>query len=116
MIPFRDAMYHFFHWNAATLPYWKHALVMAVPTTAALLCGLFIPTLNTVLGLLGSFCGGIIGLIMPALFFMYSGNFTIREVGLLTYTCTYLLLIGGVVAAIFGTVTTIYSTAMNSFK
>lgn len=116
MIPFRDALYHFLRWNPETTPYWKHCMVMAIPATAALLCGLFIPTINTVLGLLGSFCGGIIGMIMPALFYMYCGNFTIAEVGWLNYVATYLLLVGGVVAVVFGTTTTIYSTTQSSFS
>ncbi|KPI90303.1 putative amino acid transporter aATP11 [Leptomonas seymouri] len=115
MIPFRDALYHFLRWNPEEVPYWKHCLVMTVPTTAALLCGLFIPTINTVLGLLGSFCGGIIGMIIPALFYMYAGNFTLREIGWLNYIATYLLLVGGVVSVVFGTVTTIYSTVGRSF-
>lgn len=115
MIPFRDALYDMFGWNPVLVPYWKHALVMAVPTTLALICGLFIPKINSVLGLLGSFCGGIIGMVMPALFFMYAGNFTLREVGWVHYIATYLLLFGGVVAVVFGTVTTIYSTAMGNF-
>lgn len=115
MIPFRDAIYHFLRWTPEKVPYWKHCLVMAIPATVALLCGLFIPTINTVLGLLGSFCGGIIGMMMPALFYMYSGNFTLREIGWLNYGATYLLLIGGVVSVVFGTVTTIYSTVGSSF-
>ncbi|CAM42495.1 putative amino acid transporter aATP11 [Leishmania braziliensis MHOM/BR/75/M2904] len=115
MIPFRDALYHFCRWTPEEVPYWKHCLIMAIPATAALLCGLFIPTINSVLGLLGSFCGGIIGMIMPALFYMYAGHFTLREVGLLNYVATYLLLVGGVVSVVFGTVTTIYSTTRSSF-
>ncbi|CBZ29115.1 putative amino acid transporter aATP11 [Leishmania mexicana MHOM/GT/2001/U1103] len=115
MIPFRDALYHFLRWTPEEVPYWKHCLVMAIPATAALLCGLFIPTVNTVLGLLGSFCGGIIGMIMPALFYMYSGDFNLRKVGLLNYVATHLLLVGGVVSVVFGTVTTIYSTSQRSF-
>lgn len=116
MIPMRDAIYHCLSWNVETVPYWKHALVMAVPTTAALLCGLFIPTLNTVLGLLGSFCGGMIGFVLPALMFMYCGNFTVGRAGWITYISTYLLLFGGIVAVVFGTSVTIYGTVMNKFK
>ncbi|TPP47647.1 Transmembrane amino acid transporter family protein [Leishmania donovani] len=115
MLPCRNFAYHCLNWDLETVPYWKHCLVMAVPATAALLCGLFIPTVNTVLGLLGSFCGGIIGMIMPALFYMYTGDFNLREVGLLNYVATHLLLVGGVVSVVFGTVTTIYSTSQRSF-
>lgn len=115
MIPMRDAIYHCLQWEAATTPYWKHALVMSVPTTAALLLGLFVPTLNTVLGLLGSFCGGIIGFVFPALMFMYCGQFSLRTTGWKMYFSTYLLLVGGVVAVVFGTSATIYSTVLSKF-
>lgn len=115
MIPMRDAIYHCLKWNVETVPYWKHALVMAVPTTSALLGGLFIPRLNSVLGLLGSFCGGMIGFVMPALLFMYCGNFSMGKTGLPLYLATYTLLIGGVVSVVFGTAVTIYSTVINSF-
>lgn len=116
MIPMRDAIYHFLNWNVETVPYWKHAIAMATPTTAALLCGLFVPTINTVLGLLGSLCGGIIGFVMPPLMFMYCGEFSLRNSGWLLYFGTYLLLCGGVISVAFGSTTTIYSTVMNNFE
>lgn len=115
MIPMRDAIYHCLQWEAITTPYWKHALVMAVPTTVALIFGLYVPTLNTVLGLLGSFCGAIIGFIFPALMFMYCGQFNLRRIGWKLYLGTYLLLFGGVVAMVFGTSVTIYSTVLSKF-
>ncbi|KEG10439.1 putative amino acid transporter [Trypanosoma grayi] len=114
-IPLRDAMYHCLRWDIDTVPYWKHGIAMLIPAFLALLCGLFIPKVNTVLGLLGAFCGGTIGLIFPPLFYMYSGNFSKREVGSLNYSCTYLLLIFGVVAVVFGTGSTIYGTVRTSF-
>lgn len=116
MIPMRDAIYHCLKWEAMTIPYWKHALVMAFPTTIALIFGLYVPTLNTVLGLLGSFCGAIIGFIFPALMFMYCGDFTLHKVGWKLYLGTYLLLMGGVVAMVFGTSVTIYSTVLSKFS
>ncbi|CBZ36583.1 amino acid permease [Leishmania donovani] len=41
---------------------------------------------------------------------MYSGNFTVAQVGWFTYLNTYLLLICGVVGIVFGTGGTIYVT------
>ncbi|CAD2214008.1 amino acid transporter aATP11 [Angomonas deanei] len=111
----RDAGYHLLRLHVDTVPYWQHCLLMLVPATLALICGLFIPTLNTVLGLLGSLCGGTIGMIIPPLLIMYCGNFSLRKVGIVNYAATYLLLIGGVVAVVFGTSTTIYSTVGQSF-
>lgn len=115
MIPFRDAVYHLIHWNADTVPYWRHAMVMTAICTVALICGLFIPAINTVFGLMGSLAGAFIGMVAPSLFHMYCGRFTLREAGPLQYFGTYLLLIGGVVAIVFGTCTTIYSTVGRSF-
>ncbi|EPY21901.1 amino acid transporter aATP11 [Strigomonas culicis] len=113
--PLRDALYYLLGLRVATLPYWLHSILVMIPCTLALICGLFIPTLNTVLGLLGSLCGGTIGMIMPSLFIMYCGHYTIREVGVVNYVSTLLLLVGGVVAVVFGTTTTIYSTVGQSF-
>ncbi|AYU81385.1 amino acid permease [Leishmania donovani] len=92
------------------IPFWQHLLVVLVLAVASLLCGLFIPNINTVFGFAGSISGGFIAFIFPALFVMYSGNFTVAQVGWFTYLNTYLLLICGVVGIVFGTGGTIYVT------
>ncbi|CCW65203.1 unnamed protein product [Phytomonas sp. EM1] len=115
MIPFRNAIYHFLRLDPMVVSYPKHILIVMCPSTLALLCGLFFPKINTVMGLSGSLCGGILGMVLPALYFMYSGKFTRGSVGLASFVGTYLLLIGGCAAVSFGTVTTVYSTIQNSF-
>ncbi|GET91179.1 amino acid permease [Leishmania tarentolae] len=92
------------------IPFWQHVIVVLVLSVASLLCGLFIPNINTVFGFAGSISGGFIAFIFPALFVMYSGNFTVAQVGWFTYLNTYLLLICGVVGIVFGTGGTIYVT------
>ncbi|AAZ13579.1 amino acid transporter, putative [Trypanosoma brucei brucei TREU927] len=110
IIPMRDALYHCTGWHVDTVPYWKHSLIVTSITLAALLMGLFIPKASTVFGLVGAFCGGHIGLVLPPLFYMYSGGFTREKVGNIDFFGTYLLLFVGVVAVVFGTVSTIYNT------
>ncbi|EKF32738.1 amino acid transporter, putative,amino acid permease, putative [Trypanosoma cruzi marinkellei] len=106
----RNAIYHCISWEVETLPYWKHFIAVIVLSTVVLLCGLFIPNINTVFGLVGAICGGFLSFIFPALFYLYSGNWTLRSVGLFDYISTYALLIAGVVGVVFGTVASIDET------
>lgn len=115
IIPMRDAIYYFFQCDALTMPYWKHSMIIFIPSSLALVCGLFIPALNTVLGLVGSLCGGTICFVLPALFYMYSGSFSVGRVGWVNYISTYCLLFAGVVIIVFGTGATVFNTVTNSF-
>ncbi|CAJ1039626.1 putative Transmembrane amino acid transporter protein, partial [Leishmania shawi] len=92
------------------IPFWQHLLVVLALSVTSLLCGLFIPNINTVFGFAGAISGGFIAFVFPALFIMYSGSFTVAQVGWFTYLNTYLLLICGVVGIVFGTIGTIYMT------
>lgn len=91
------------------IPFWQHLIVVVVLSVASLLCGLFIPSINMVFGFAGAISGGFLAFIFPALFFMYSGNWTLRTVGFWDYFLTYALLITGVIGIIFGTGGTIYN-------
>ncbi|ESL05379.1 amino acid transporter [Trypanosoma rangeli SC58] len=108
MQPARNCCYYIIGWDLETLPVWKNCLFCGVMALCALLLGLFIPVLNTVFGLLGSFCGGILGFSLPALYRMYCGNWSLATVGVANYVCTYLLLIAGVIAVVFGTGASLY--------
>lgn len=92
------------------IPFWRHVIVVLVLSVASLLCGLFIPNINTVFGFAGAISGGFLAFVFPALFFMYAGNFSLKQVGWFTYINTYVLLICGVVGIVFGTGGTIYDT------
>ncbi|RNE96728.1 amino acid transporter [Trypanosoma conorhini] len=105
----RNSLYQCFGWDPDALPFWKHCIFVVGLAVASLLCGLFIPNINTVFGLIGALCGGISGFILPALLIMYGGNWSLRSAGFMHYTLTYLLLIAGVTMAVFGTCATIYS-------
>lgn len=93
-----------------TVSMWKHLLCTVVVGVATLLSGLFIPDVNTVFGFVGGVCGGMLGFILPALFILYAGDFTLKSVGVFTYFAVFLMLIGGVAAVVFSTGATIYDT------
>lgn len=109
ILPCRDAVHHLIGWDLHTTKWWKNAVLCAVLSLLSLLCGLFIPKVDVVFGLLGSFTGGFIGFVFPSLFFMYCGGFAFGRIGHFDYFGTYLLLLCGVVAICFGTIANIYS-------
>lgn len=112
LIPSRDAIYYLFKQDVVTMPWWKNCIICAIQSTCALICGLFIPRITTVFGLLGGLCGGCIEFIFPALFMMYAGKFTIKGVGVGHFIGTYVMLLVGVIAVVFGTTAAIYGEIM----
>ncbi|XP_050340208.1 probable sodium-coupled neutral amino acid transporter 6 [Bactrocera neohumeralis] len=110
MIPCRDFVYYCLKWDLDTNPYWKHIIAITIMALVTLICGLFIPSINLALGLVGSLCGGFIGFIFPVLFWMYCGNWSLRTVGIWHYLACYFCIIGGVIAIVWGTIATIYSS------
>lgn len=111
MFACRTSLFQVLRWEVDTMPYWLHSLVAGAFAVAALILGLFVTQITVVFSLVGSFCGGIIGFLIPATFYMYSGGFTLKKVGLFDYVLTYILLVAGVVAVVFGTISTIYNMA-----
>lgn len=115
MLPTRDSLYYCLgsYWpifrHIRDVPFWLHAIIIIIMSIFALVLGLFIPTVNIVFGYVGSFSGGFLGFIYPALFIMYAGEWSLRQVGWFHYLSTYALLYSGVAAVIFGTAATIYS-------
>lgn len=110
MIPIRNFIYHCIGWELESVPYWKHIPIIIFVASIILICGLFIPNVNLAFGLVGSLCGGFTGFIIPALFWMYCGNWNRQTVGIWHYLATYLMLIIGVIAIVFGTIATIYQS------
>lgn len=113
MIPVRDAVYHCVKIDVKTIAWWKNACICCLMATLSLICGLFIPRINIVFGLVGGFSGGFIGFIFPSLMFMYTGNWSLKTVGWKHYFGTYFLLIVGVIGVVFGTGSSIYDTVLN---
>ncbi|KPA84872.1 putative mitochondrial L-Lysine transport protein,L-Lysine transport protein (AAT16) [Leptomonas pyrrhocoris] len=108
--PSRDAIYYCLHMGKTSdVKDWVNWMLSGFLALTALLCGLFIPSINIVFSLLGGICGGFIAFIFPAFFFIYSGGFTLKKVGILHYIGCIVLIVGGVVALVFGTAVAIYS-------
>ncbi|KEG07537.1 putative amino acid transporter [Trypanosoma grayi] len=110
MLACRTALFQILHWDVVAMPYWKHSIFSVLFAVGALVFGLFVPDINIVFGLVGAFCGGFIGFVFPSLFMMYSGGWSRQSVGWVQYLLTYFLLLAGVVAIVFGTGSSIYST------
>ncbi|CAG9569065.1 putative amino acid transporter [Leishmania major strain Friedlin] len=108
-LPLRDSIYHFFSWDVYRMPWWRNALICGCLAAFVLIIGLLVPDLSIVLGLVGSLCGGFIGFIFPSLMIMYTGKWSLKNVGFLEWSLTYILLLVGVVAVVFGTCASIYS-------
>ncbi|KAG5504906.1 hypothetical protein JKF63_04352 [Porcisia hertigi] len=106
--PCRDSVHHLLGWNLHTIAWWKNALLCTCLCVIALLAGLFIPNVNVVFGLLGSFTGAFIAFVFPALFFIYSGGFELKKVGAYNFFGSLVLLLCGVIIISFGTTATIY--------
>lgn len=109
----RSALFPLVGWDPYTVVYWKYLIGAVSLAVLVLILGLFVPNVNMVFGFTGGVCGGFVGFILPALFIMYAGGWSLRSVGVVNYCCTYLILAAGVVAIVFGTGGTIYSVAVS---
>lgn len=108
--PSRDAVYYCLRMGKTSdVKTWLNWLVSGFLALAALICGLFVPNITIVFSLLGGICGGFLSFLFPAYFFMFSGGFTLKNVGIWNYLGCIALLVAGVVAIVFGTVAAIYS-------
>lgn len=110
MLACRTALFSALSMDVPSMPYWKHSIISTCFAVPALMIGLFLSNITIVFDLVGSLCGGFIGFIMPALFIMYAGDWSREKVGWASFIATYFLLFSGVVAVVFGTGNTIYST------
>ena len=108
--PARDSIFFILNWgNYHHVTTARRVALCASLATLALICGIFIPTIETVFSLLGSLCGGILGFVLPGLFIMYSGEWSLERVGFGNFVATWFLVLGGVVVAVFGTGAAIFN-------
>lgn len=111
-LPMRDGIYHFLRWDVYKMSWTRNALQSGGFAILVLILGLFIPNITIVFGIAGSICGGFLGYIFPAYATMYSGNWNVHTVGFVLWAATYLLLLAGVIAVAFGTVSAVYDIAL----
>lgn len=107
----RSAFFPLLGWDPATVEFHKHLIGSISLALFSLVLGVFVPDINTALSFFGGVCGGSIGFILPALFYMYAGDWSLSTVGIVNYICTYLMLIVGVIAVVLGTIPPIYDVA-----
>jgi amino acid permease len=108
--PTRDSVLYILGWGSYhTVSTAKRVLVSFIIALLALGCGIFIPSLEIFFGFLGGVCGSMLGFVLPALFVMYSGSWTLSDVGPLDYFGSWFLLVFGIVAFVFGTGGSIYA-------
>ncbi|CCW60380.1 unnamed protein product [Phytomonas sp. EM1] len=111
--PSRDAIYYTLGWGKTSdVKTWVNLLISAALAVTAFICGLFIPNIATVFSFLGGICGGVLGFLLPAYFYLYTGGFTLKKMGTKKFVfnsiCCIALLVGGVVAVVFGTAVSIH--------
>lgn len=107
--PSRDALYYCLHMGKTSdVKDWFNWLVSGFLAVTALICGLFIPDITIVFNLLGGICGGFLGFLFPAYFYMFAGGFTYANVGFWNYLGCFVLILGASVAVVFGTAAAIY--------
>lgn len=104
-----NAIYLTIGWEPKRVSMLVHILFVAVLTLITLMLGLFWPQVEIVFNFVGGICGGSLGFILPTLFYMYAGNFTLQKVGVFNYFVSYLVLCAGAAAVVIGTATSIYS-------
>lgn len=105
-----NAIYLALGWEPMEVSMWLHILFATVLTVITLMLGLFWPAVEIVFNFVGGICGGSLGFILPTLFYMYAGNWTLRTVGIVNYVACYVVLCAGVMAVVVGTATSIYNT------
>lgn len=68
MAPCRNFFSDCLRWNVDTVPYGCHSIAIIAMTVASLIGKLFIPSINTAFGLVGSLTGSFISSTFPTLF------------------------------------------------
>mmetsp|Transcript_38240 Transcript_38240/g.118175 ORF Transcript_38240/g.118175 Transcript_38240/m.118175 type:complete len:444 (-) Transcript_38240:166-1497(-) len=111
IFPTRDAVvqmmgYH----NVYETPTRTRLLVAGCLATASIILGLFVPDIQLLFGVLGGIFGSSLGYILPVIFAWKSGEWTVETVGWPDVIGTWVLLIGGIICGVGGTVLTLYGT------
>jgi amino acid permease len=108
--PCRDTVLAFFKMGSYhKVADWKRLLICLILSVTALLAALFVQSLETVFGFLGGVCGSAIGFILPCLFVMYAGDWSLKTAGYTEFILVWTMLLFGIVALVFGTAGSVYS-------
>jgi len=115
MFPTRDSILQLLGFESVYAVSTKVRFAVVVPLAfSSLVCGLFIPNVTVLFGILGGVCGASLGFIWPATFALRSGTWTVAERGRLDVVVTWALLIVGLVFGVLGTAVSIYNQIVPS--
>ncbi|KPI88201.1 Amino acid permease-like protein [Leptomonas seymouri] len=84
-------------------PGWLSSAVAGLLALLALLFGLAVPSIRVLFDLLGGVCGGSLSFILPAVFALRSGYWSLAAVGWQHLTLTWVTLLFGVIVCSVGT-------------
>jgi amino acid permease len=105
IFPTRDAFIQLFGYkDAYTVPPKVRLLISFVLASASLVVGLFTPGVKVLFDLLGGVCGSSLSFILPAIFALRAGDWTVARVGWTDVILTWALLIVGIIVGVLGTV------------
>jgi amino acid permease len=112
IFPTRDAVVQVLGYkDAYSTPTKVRIAVCVCLSTTSLIVGLFVPDIDLLFGILGGVFGSSLGYVLPVIFAWKSGEWTRETVGLPDVVASWVMLVGGTLVGIGGTVMTIYSTA-----
>lgn len=83
-------------------PRYVEIFLSVVLACLALILGLVMPTVRVLFGLLGGPIGGFIGFVLPGLFALRGGEWTVARVGLAHVAAVWTLIVGGVAIGAVG--------------
>ncbi|KPA79876.1 putative mitochondrial Amino acid permease-like protein [Leptomonas pyrrhocoris] len=91
------------------VPDWLSSTIAGLLALLALLIGLAVPNIRVLFDLLGGVCGGSLSFVLPALFALRSGYWSLEAMGWRHLTLTWATLIFGVLVCSVGTYNSIES-------
>ncbi|KAK7196724.1 amino acid permease-like protein [Novymonas esmeraldas] len=105
IFPTRDSVVMALGYRAdeSPVPGWLSSTIAGLLALLALLIGIAIPNIRVLFDLLGGVCGGSLSFLLPALFALRSGYWTVEEVGWWHIALTWATLMFGVVVCALGT-------------
>lgn len=110
--PTRDSILYTLGWGSyLTVDWKKRCLVTFVLCLLALICGLFIPNITIVFGLMGGLGGSTLGFFFPGAYCIFTGGWTPNQVGWADFIGAWSYVVLGCLTFSLGTVASIYQIA-----
>lgn len=108
--PTRDSVLYTLNWGSyLTCDPKKRMLVSFLICASALVLGLFIPSITVVFGLLGGVGGSTLGFLFPAMYCLFSGRWTPKQVGWFDFIGAWSFMFLACLTCAFGVVASVNS-------